>query len=208
MNSETKVDILDVANELFAKNGFDGTSVRDIATGANVNLAAINYHFTNKENLYWRVFDYNYDRMKVGIEKLGEKDSDTAQLAVDVFDFFINSGSAILNTFKIMLRDNIQIPYNEPEQKNEERYGPPGQKVFLQKIQEDVGSNVPVESQIWAMKMIFGLLVHYGVILNTSLMKEKCKHDETLTPENIKQAIYFSVKAHLHYLESNPKLQK
>ena len=49
----TKEKILIAANELFAKNGFSGASIREIATMANVNLAAINYHFKNKENLYW-----------------------------------------------------------------------------------------------------------------------------------------------------------
>jgi hypothetical protein len=213
MNSEvkskdTKDIILETANDLFAKNGFDGTSVRDIATQADVNLAAINYHFKNKENLYWRVFDHNYDQMKSAIEALGEKDTDTAELAVDVFRFFLSSGSAIMNCFKIMLRDTSPVPHTEAmPAENSERFGPPGQKVFLEKIQKDVGVDVPLEGQLWVMKMVFGLLVHYGVILNTSLMKEKCKHDESLHPEKLEQAIFFSVKAHLAYLEKNPNLK-
>ena len=32
-------------------NGFDGTSLRDITTAAEVNLAAINYHFQSKDSL-------------------------------------------------------------------------------------------------------------------------------------------------------------
>ena len=44
----TKEQIIDVATELFAKDGYNGTSVRDIASEANVNVAAINYHFGSK----------------------------------------------------------------------------------------------------------------------------------------------------------------
>jgi AcrR family transcriptional regulator len=55
MSSVEKIDkrthILSIAEQLFADNGFDGTSVRDIAQHANVNLAMISYYFGSKEKL-------------------------------------------------------------------------------------------------------------------------------------------------------------
>jgi len=55
MSLTEKVDkrahILTVAEQLFAEKGFDGTSVRDIAQLANVNLAMISYYFGSKEKL-------------------------------------------------------------------------------------------------------------------------------------------------------------
>lgn len=47
----TKTRILDAAEKLFGKNGFDATSLRDITAEAQVNLAAVNYHFHTKESL-------------------------------------------------------------------------------------------------------------------------------------------------------------
>jgi len=47
----TKTRILDAAEKLFGQNGFDATSLRDITTEAQVNLAAVNYHFQSKESL-------------------------------------------------------------------------------------------------------------------------------------------------------------
>jgi AcrR family transcriptional regulator len=47
----TKTKILDAAEKLFGKNGFDATSLRDITAEAQVNLAAVNYHFQTKESL-------------------------------------------------------------------------------------------------------------------------------------------------------------
>ncbi|MBZ5674740.1 MAG: TetR family transcriptional regulator [Acidobacteriia bacterium] len=49
--TDTKVKILDAAEKLFGMNGFDGTSLRDITSAADVNLAAINYHFQTKDSL-------------------------------------------------------------------------------------------------------------------------------------------------------------
>jgi AcrR family transcriptional regulator len=48
---DTKGRILDSAEKLFGMNGFEGTSLRDITTAAEVNLAAINYHFQSKDSL-------------------------------------------------------------------------------------------------------------------------------------------------------------
>ena len=47
----TKTRILDAAEKLFGKNGFEETSLRDITAEAQVNLAAVNYHFQTKESL-------------------------------------------------------------------------------------------------------------------------------------------------------------
>jgi AcrR family transcriptional regulator len=52
----TKERLLDEAEALFAKNGYDAVSVREITHAARCNLAAVNYHFGNKKNLYLEVF--------------------------------------------------------------------------------------------------------------------------------------------------------
>jgi len=48
--------ILDKAEELFAQNGYFAVSIRQITAAAECNLAAVNYHFGNKKNLYLEVF--------------------------------------------------------------------------------------------------------------------------------------------------------
>jgi AcrR family transcriptional regulator len=47
--------ILTVAGQHFAVRGYHGSSVRQITEDAQVNLAAINYHFRNKDSLYCEV---------------------------------------------------------------------------------------------------------------------------------------------------------
>jgi AcrR family transcriptional regulator len=48
---ETRARILQVACELFAARGFKATTLREITLAAQVNLAAVNYHFRSKEEL-------------------------------------------------------------------------------------------------------------------------------------------------------------
>jgi AcrR family transcriptional regulator len=55
-NAETQERILRAAERLFAEKGFDSTSIRDITTEADCNVAAVNYHFGGKEKLYVETF--------------------------------------------------------------------------------------------------------------------------------------------------------
>src|SRR5262249_44897535 len=55
--SETKSRLLGVAERLFAEQGFDGVSVRQLTAAAGVNLAAVNYHFGSKEGLLSAIFE-------------------------------------------------------------------------------------------------------------------------------------------------------
>ena len=48
---DTKEKILNVSEKLFAGKGFHNTSLRDITADAEVNLAAVNYHFGSEESL-------------------------------------------------------------------------------------------------------------------------------------------------------------
>jgi TetR/AcrR family transcriptional regulator, regulator of cefoperazone and chloramphenicol sensitivity len=52
---ETKDRILRTAGEVFGAHGFDGTTIREITEKAGVNVAAVNYHFRDKSELYLRV---------------------------------------------------------------------------------------------------------------------------------------------------------
>lgn len=48
----TRQRILEAAGEIFAENGFRQTTIRQISGKADVNIAAINYYFQSKDNLY------------------------------------------------------------------------------------------------------------------------------------------------------------
>ncbi len=49
--------ILSTATRLFAAQGYDGTSTKDICEGAGANIAALHYHFGSKENLYNNIIE-------------------------------------------------------------------------------------------------------------------------------------------------------
>jgi len=59
----TKDRILGAAEDLFAQHGFAGTSLRQVTSQADVNIAAVNYHFGSKDNLINEVFRRRMDEM-------------------------------------------------------------------------------------------------------------------------------------------------
>jgi AcrR family transcriptional regulator len=61
--SATQARILDAAEGLFMEHGFEATSMRQINSEASVNLAAINYHFGSKEDLFEAVLTRRLDPM-------------------------------------------------------------------------------------------------------------------------------------------------
>lgn len=57
VSGSTKERILHTAARLFSEHGFDNVSLRDITTAADVNIAAVNYHFGSKVGLLTEVFE-------------------------------------------------------------------------------------------------------------------------------------------------------
>ena len=62
-SADTKTRILDAAERLFVEHGFEATSLRQLTTAAGVNLAAVNYHFGSKEELFQAVLTRRLDPM-------------------------------------------------------------------------------------------------------------------------------------------------
>jgi len=59
---QTRERLLKVAARLFATEGYRGTTIADICRHARANIAAVNYHFTSKEQLYREAWRYAFQQ--------------------------------------------------------------------------------------------------------------------------------------------------
>ncbi len=94
--SETVDRILDAAELLFAEKGFAETSLRMITSKANVNLAAVNYHFGSKNALIQAVFSRFFNPliklMEQGLRELGWTEGQSPALELDdIFRLYTRS---------------------------------------------------------------------------------------------------------------------
>jgi len=75
--NEKQKQIISTAERLFSTKGYDGTSVRDIADEAGVNIAMISYYFGSKEKLMEALFEQRTTNIKVKVESLLSDDKTT-----------------------------------------------------------------------------------------------------------------------------------
>jgi len=97
----TKNKILDAAEVLFADKGFNGTSLREITSLGEVNLAAVNYHFGSKKELIKAVMSRYMNELSPRLESALSTlcQNDIQPTLNDVFSAFIEP-LLHLNEFK------------------------------------------------------------------------------------------------------------
>lgn len=77
--TDKKEHIINKAVELFAEKGFEGTSIRDLAARAEVNVAMVNYYFGSKDKLFEAMVQLKAAYLKGIIEELS-KDTSLSEL--------------------------------------------------------------------------------------------------------------------------------
>ena len=113
---DTKREIVDAALELFATNGFHGTSMRDIARAAGVRESGIYHYFTNKEALLDAViFEPGDDALpKVGAPTLPPFEGDASTLEPFLVQLLMRVSARFITLkerkrFRILLSDGTRL---------------------------------------------------------------------------------------------------
>jgi AcrR family transcriptional regulator len=89
--SDKREHILIVAEALFGEKGFDGTSVRDIAQQAGVNLAMISYYFGSKEKLLEAMIEFRAMYAYGILEELSKNESLSPWDKIDrLIEFYVD----------------------------------------------------------------------------------------------------------------------
>ena len=157
--NDKQKQIISTAERLFSSKGFDGTSVRDIADEAGVNIAMISYYFGSKEKLMEALFEQRTTNIKVKVESLLNDHKTTpfekvALLADDFITKIINKKQF----FKIMMCEQV-INKNpviigllkDLKKKNLEEFGKliregQGKKVFKENVDALMLMNIIIGS--------------------------------------------------------------
>jgi len=101
--------IIEKAETLFAIKGYSGTSIRDIAKAANVNLAMVSYYFGSKEKLMETLFKERISLMQLKIETLLKNETISPFQKVEIMiDEYISKVLNKQSFYKIMLCEMAQ----------------------------------------------------------------------------------------------------
>lgn len=70
--AKTQARVLRVATAMFAASGYEATSLRQIASAADIDLATLKYHFSDKPTLFARVYSEGHERFLQSIRPVFE----------------------------------------------------------------------------------------------------------------------------------------
>ncbi|MFZ4106134.1 TetR family transcriptional regulator [Flavobacterium sp.] len=87
--NEKQIEILLVAEHLFAEEGFNGTSVREIAKIAHINVAMISYYFGSKEKLLEALVLYRISGMQLHLESLSIEEISPIEKIEKLIEYYI-----------------------------------------------------------------------------------------------------------------------
>ena len=91
MSTDKKDHIIDAAIQLFAEQGFEGTSIRDLAAKAEVNIAMVNYYFGSKDKLFEAIIEQRSGYLKEKLEEILLNNSISDVQKMDqVIEHFVN----------------------------------------------------------------------------------------------------------------------
>lgn len=172
-NNDTKERILETACRLFATSGFHGASIRDIANEAGVNLAAVNYHFGNKDGLLAEILIQAKTLFNVEVDALQSENLPPLEMAMRIFAIFRSHAHEFRNGFTIFLSDNNQDIIEKVYQNDIGNAGrPPGYETMFQALKQNI-PNLGDFACSWAANTILAYMVHSSLFF---AVKPKLSH--------------------------------
>jgi AcrR family transcriptional regulator len=114
--TDKKEHIINHAVELFAEKGFEGTSIRDLAAKAGVNVAMVNYYFGSKEKLFESMLALKSYYTRGVLDEIAKNNALAAIEKIDlVIDTYINR--LFLNRkFHRVIHQELMLSKREPLQ--------------------------------------------------------------------------------------------
>ena len=100
--NEKQIQILEVAETLFAEKGFDGTSIRNIAKEARINIAMVSYYFGSKERVLESLIIYRTSDLKLQLDNLMQEDLEPIDKINKLIELYINRINSNKGIYRIL----------------------------------------------------------------------------------------------------------
>jgi AcrR family transcriptional regulator len=100
--NEKQIQILQVAESLFAANGYDATSIRKISKEAKINIAMVSYYFGSKERLLESIILYRATDLKMQLDTLRMENLDPLEKINKLIELYITRVHCNSEIYKIL----------------------------------------------------------------------------------------------------------
>ncbi len=158
---ESKNRIISASRILFAEKGFEGTTIRNIATVADVNIASVNYYFSSKEKLFEEVLRAGFEDCAVEVSKIMIPGTKLEDGLVQMFRYHLDHRHDLLSMFKLLMSTQEKQRFMPEESQD---FGPPGGKCVADAIIRELGKRPSEQDLHWALKILFSHVTHTAIL--------------------------------------------
>lgn len=194
--TDKQLKIINTAEVLFSRRGYDGTSVRDIAEASDVNVAMISYYFGSKEKLMQSVFLCRSESLSTKIDALLNDDSlDPFQKLEIILEDYVDRVIDKHRFYKLMLTQD-SMTNNEPIQ-DMIREMKSRNATLMMKLLEDGQKKGVFRNDIDVLLLInsaFGTAMHTFIGLD---FYKEFNHLQTESPEELDELVKQRLKTHI-----------
>jgi len=191
---------MEAAEKLFSARGFDGTSVRDIAIEADVNLAMINYYFGSKEKLMEALFKYRGGFMTLQLETMiRNREMNALEKIYFLIDSFIDRVMKQQCFHKIMTREQM-VSNNNTTSKLIHQLKKTNQELIKQLIQEGQKNGEFKKKNIDIPLMMTTLVGTTNQLITTKHYYREINNLQSLSDEEFEKHLRKKLSNHLKFL--------
>lgn len=103
--TDKRTSILNAAEKLFASQGYEGTSTRQIANEAGANMSMINYYFGSKEGVFMEIMSNRINGFSLALSTIEAEDLSQLEKLTMVVDQYARRILANISFHKMMHRE-------------------------------------------------------------------------------------------------------
>ncbi|SEW09721.1 transcriptional regulator, TetR family [Chitinophaga sp. YR573] len=195
--NQKQISILEAAEQLFASQGFHGTSVRDIAHEADVNIAMISYYFGSKEKLIEAIFIKRIYAWKLVLDDLLKDNTQSFEARFDrLVETYVQRVISNPCFHLMMIRAQIQTDINVNgliHENKKEVYG-----IIDGFIKE--GQEKGVFNEVDTLMVVSTLLGTTNHIMSTKHHFQRLSNLEHLSDEQLQEYLIIHISTYLKKL--------
>jgi len=161
-DSEAKLQhILRHSAQIFAEQGFAGTSIRDISRATGVSLSGLYYYFESKQKLLYLIqsttFNFIVERLQSRLHEVRDPDARLRVLVLNHVEYFLSHP----NEMKVLAHEEgaLDSPYREEVAAIKRRYYALAREVFdgvaAKGLPEGLNSRVAVLTLFGMMNWVY-----------------------------------------------------
>ena len=198
-DENSKARILEAATALFARKGFDGTSIREICKEANVNLCMISYYWGGKQELYQGIIEDLLEKQLEYSKNFLDLNKDPKSMSVDeCADLLLTISEKFVDFFYTNISSNLIVLLLKEQQKPDFIVKSPVldymRAVVARVLNKDVNDRLVILKTLFMLSQVNSPRILPAFSLRPLGQEDFCEEDIKIIKENVKLYINAVIK--------------